>query len=506
MVTLCHLMRVTTDSVETASGRVTGVDEDGVRVFRGIPFAGAPTATHRFRPPRPVEPWKGVRTAGEYGDWAPQNPPPGLFSSVPSGPQSENCLTLNVWTPGFGGAARPVLLWIHGGAFLFGSGASPLYEGKALAARGDVVVVTVNYRLGILGYLAHPELGGGNWGLLDQIAALKWVRENIASFGGNPGNVTAFGESAGGMSVGDLLTAPAARGLFHKAIIQSGPPYATSMKGAIDSADNVLRQAGVGGVAGLRDVAVADLLRIQEAVVARRRADLPFIPVVDLATLPELPATSITAGSSASVPLLIGTNREEATVFLASDPDSRDPDEATLRTKIERSFSLNAVKREAAEVIELYRRARRARGDPASPRDIWVAIETDRMFRIGSIETAEHQSHHHKKTFCYQFTWSSPAFGGAIAAGHAVELPFVFGTLSAPRMDTFAGSGPEAETLSRRMMDAWIAFARKSDPSTSALGRWPPYESDQRATMLLGAEPKVENAPQDDERRIWTGA
>ena len=252
--------------VDTSTGTIEGIDEGGVKVFKGIPYARPPLGELRLRSPQPPEPWTGVRSASGYGLWASQNPPDSTLWGEFPGEQGEDCLTLNVWTPELVGA-RPVLVWLHGGAFLRGSGASALYHGVRLATRGDVVLVTINYRLGVLGFLAHPELadpeaGGaiGNWGLLDQVAALRWVRDNIAAFGGDPQNVTIFGQSAGGMSVASLLAAPAARGLFHRAIVQSGPPSAMPAERAEEMAAKLLAELGVGTVADLRRVPVTALL------------------------------------------------------------------------------------------------------------------------------------------------------------------------------------------------------------------------------------------------------
>jgi para-nitrobenzyl esterase len=498
-------------TVETALGKLQGIEEDGLRVFLGVPYARPPMEELRLRAPQPAEAWVGVRSALAAGLWAPQHPPASPLLGTPPGPQGEDCLTLNVWTPGLDGGPRPVLVWIHGGAFLTGSGASPVYRGSRLASRGDVVVVTINYRLGILGFVAHPNLAdaaaagaSGNWGLLDQIAALLWVRDNITAFGGDPHNVTIFGESAGGMSVTDLLTAPAASGLFHKAIVQSGPPSAMTMRTAEQVTGRVLAETGVSRPEWLRSVPVDALLGAQAAVAARRGAGgLPLTPVVDGVTLPVAPHQAIAEGCAADIPLLIGTNRDEAKVFMVSDPENRAPDEAMLRRRIERAFSANGVELVVDDVIAAYRSARAGRGQPVEPRELWSAIETDRVFRIGSVRVTEAQARHQRHTYSYLFTWESPAMDGALGACHALEIPFVFGNLSAPRMDRFAGAGPAAAALSETMMDAWLAFVRSGDPSTPRLGQWPAYDGARRATMVFGTDTHVEDAPYDEERRVW---
>jgi para-nitrobenzyl esterase len=490
--------------VDTVAGTIEGTAEGGVKVFKGIPYARPPLGELRLRAPRPVEPWTGVRSAQEYGQWAPQNPPVSTLSGDIPGEQGEDCLTLNVWTPGLDGV-RPVLVWIHGGAFVGGSGASAIYHGDRLAARGDVIVVTINYRLGILGFLAHPRLadheaGGatGNWGLLDQIAALRWVRDNIATFGGDPQNVTVFGESAGGMSVADLLAVPAAHGLFRRAIVQSGPPNAMPAARAEETATKLLAELGV-GVNDLRDVPVPALLKAQASLVAQRRGGpLPLTPVVDGAVLPVHPLKAIADGAAADVPLLIGTNRDEFKMFIVADPRGRDPDEEVLHRRIERSFDAANEHFRPDEAIEGYRAIRERRGDSVDPRELWSAIESDRIFRRGSIRAAEAQAVHQTRTYSYLFTWESPAMHGALGSCHALELPFVFGTLNAPGLDRLVGTGPAADALSGQMMDSWLAFARTDDPG------WPAYDATRRATMVFGVQSAVQNAPLDEERVLWS--
>src|SRR4051795_558796 len=496
--------------VDTTSGKLEGLAEGGLHVFRGIPFAAPPVGDLRLRAPRPVDPWAGVRPANEFGCWAPQNSPATTLSGQLPGAQAEDCLSLNVWTPATDGARRPVLVWIHGGGFIGGSGAMNLYAGAPLAARGDVVIVTVNYRLGILGFLAHSDLADddaegatGNWGLLDQVAALRWVRDNIAGFGGDPDNVTVFGESAGGMSVSDLLAMPSSRGLFRRAIVQSGPPNAVTMDRAEEVTAKLVAELGVGSPAALRDIPTQGLLDAQAALIAERRAaGLPLLPVVDGVTLPVAPQRAIADGAARDIALLIGTNRDEAKMFMVADPKNRDADEGVLRRRIEAIFRANDIVLSPDDIIDGYRAARQARGQSTTPRELWSAIDSDRMFRIGSIRAAESQSAF-TSTYMYLFDWESPAMGGALGACHALELPFVFGTLHSPGLDKFAGSGPEADRLSEQMMDTWLAFARSGDPNTSGLPEWSTYDGTQRATMVFGAQTHVENAPYDDERVLW---
>jgi len=494
--------------VETTSGKVEGAASERLEVFRGLPYAAPPAGEHRLRAPRPVQPWTQVRPATDFGCWAPQNAPLTTLTGEEPGTQGEDCLTLNVWTPGTDGR-RPVMVWIHGGAFVAGSGVTSLYDGTRLASRGDVVIVTINYRLGVLGFLAHPDLAdadaddaAGNWGLLDQIAALRWVRDNIANFGGDPANVTVFGESAGGMSVSDLLAMPAARGLFRRAIVQSGPPNAITMDRAEEVTAKLLAELGVASAAAIRDLPVEAVLAAQASLLADRRAGLPLIPVVDGTSLPVAPRQALGDGAAAGVDLLIGTNRDEAKMFMVADPANRDADEGVLHRRIEAIFRYNDVDRSPNAVIDAYRDARVRRGDSADPRELWSAIETDRMFRVGSIHAAEAQSAH-ASTYMYHFTWESPAMGGALGACHALEIPFVFGTLGAPTMDRFVGSGPAAQLLSEQMSDAWLAFARVGDPNHAGIPQWPTYDASRRATMEFGPQSRVRDAPYDEERAIW---
>src|SRR5947209_4624122 len=386
--------------VDTTSGKLEGLAEAGLQVFRGIPFAAPPVGELRLRAPRAVKPWTGVRPATEFGCWSPQNSPATTLSGQLPGEQAEDCLSLNVWTPAADSARRPVLVWIHGGGFIGGSGAMNLYAGARLAARGDVVVVTVNYRLGILGFLAHPDLADsdaadgaagatGNWGLLDQVAALRWVRDNIAGFGGDPDKVTVFGESAGGMSVSDLLAMPSTEGLFRRAIVQSGPPNAVSMEKAEGITAKLLAELGVTSVAALRELPQQTLLDAQAKLVAERRSEgLPLLPVVDEVTIPLAPQRAIAAGVARDIELLIGTNRDEAKMFMVADPKNRDPDEGVLHRRIEAILRANDIVLSPDDLIDGYRNAREARGQSTSPRELWSAIDSDRMFRIGSVRAA----------------------------------------------------------------------------------------------------------------------
>ena len=498
----------------TRQGRVEGEEVGGLAVFKGIPYAAPPVGARRWLAPQPPEPWSGVRSAKSFGGTAPQNTVvlDVLPAFVIKEPQREDCLYLNVWTPRADGARRPVLVWIHGGAFTIGSGAQSLYDGAALAKRGDVVVVTINYRLGALGFLRLAELTNGaipstgNEGILDQVAALAWVRENIAAFGGDPENVTIFGESAGGMSVGTLLGLPGARGLFHKAIPQSGASSTANTRAkSVKIAEAFASKLGVGRGDELRGATVEQILRAQAAlapapgtVLDPEIGAMPLQPVVDGEVQPRLALESVAAGSASGVAVMIGSTLEEWKLFLPGDPTNFTLTDDTVLRRVEERMGPAG-----RGVVDAYRKARSERGQPVTPMELWSALETDRIFRMPGLRVAETQGRHDSRVYSYLFDWRSPMMGGVLGACHALELGFVFGTYNDPGMETFSGSGPAADALSERMMDAWLAFAKTGDPSTRASGRWAPYTAAERATALFGERCEIAHAPYEEERRAW---
>jgi para-nitrobenzyl esterase len=498
--------------VEIGLGRLRGLEREDVRIFRGIPFAQPPVGERRFRPPEKAAPWSGVRDATRFGPSAPQ--PPLMLAALPGldvGPQSEDCLYLNVYAPADArpGSRKPVMVWIHGGAFVIGSGSQSVYDGSALARRGDVVVVTINYRLGALGYmdLGDPgERATANAGLLDQIAALEWVRDHVEAFGGDPGNVAIFGESAGGMSVGTLLGCPAARGLFHRAIAQSGACQAVhaDRESSVAVTAAVLSTLGMPTphVAHLREVPFEKLLAAQQQVTFQMLVLggshlLPFQPVVDGRTLPRHPIDQVREGLSRGVSLLVGTTRDEWKLFGLMDPQVRQLDAEKLAARVERRLP----HADARRLVERYRAGRPDAGWPA----ICFALETDRVFRMPAIRLAEAQAPHAPDTFMYLFSWESPGFGGLLGACHAIDIPFVFDCTDLPGADKFSGSGPEAKALAARTMDAWLAFARSGSPAHADLPAWPRYETGRRATMEFGPTCRLLEDPGADERKAWEG-
>jgi len=498
--------------VETAYGRVRGRSEAGLAVFRGIPFSAPVSGARRFAPPAAPARWPGVRDALRLGLTAPQSSDAlldrlGLF---PTGAQGEGALTLNVWTRGCDGARRPVLVWIHGGGFQSGSGSLALYDARRLARRGDVVVVTLDYRVGALGFLELAAVAGfegaSNLGLLDQIAALRFVREHAEAFGGEPSRITAFGESAGAGSLLALLAMPAAQGLFARAIVQSAAP-----DGVIDresAHERTARFAAKLGVAPdrLREIPLDALLEVQRqlALEGPWKMDMPFVPVVDGATLPRAPVAAIAAGAGAGVELVIGTTDDEMRLYAYLEPpDSISEPEALRRL----AFELPAIAPagcaagDAAPVYEAFRGLRKAQGAPHAPADLLWAIQTELRLHYHSIEIARLRAARGERTFVYRFGWRSPDQHGWLGACHAIDLPFTFGNLDAPGMASFAGAGPAAAALSRDWMDAICAFARSGDPSHAAIGSWPAYDLARQPTLGFAAERALLEAPGEAERR-----
>jgi para-nitrobenzyl esterase len=496
--------------VDTTAGQVRGRDHRGVIRFAGIPFAAPPLGALRFRAPEPHPAWAGVRDALEPGPTSIQNAMlMDQFLGVASEPQDEDCLFLNVFTPAADGARRPVMVWIHGGAFVMGSGSSMMYDASTLVERGDVVVVTINYRLGALGFLHLAGLdaayaGSGNNGILDQIAALEWVRDNIADFGGDPGNVTIFGESAGGMSVGTLLGTPRAAGLFHKAILQSGAAHnVSSPERAGEVTERFMGLVGASTLDHLLDISTDSVLDAQlkflvEAFTATDAqlvtgdpVHIPFEPVHDGVVLPRPPIDAIAAGSAAGVPVLVGTTRDEWNLFAFLDQEPVHDD--LLIDRLER------VSGDGEEAAEVYREA----FPDGPPKARFGAAVTDYVFRQPAIRLAERLSENGSPAFMYLFAWASPAFGGVLGSCHALDVPFVFGNLDAPGLAMLLGGDGGPDGLAGAMMDSWLGFARSGDPSHRGLPAWPRYDPDRRATMVFDRTPTVIDDPESARRRFW---
>ena len=507
--------------VPVAGGRVRGVWRDDLWSFSGIPYARSPAGELRWRPPQPPLPWAGVRDASSFGPIAPQRVAEAGITS-PSDPsaeavQSEDCLTLNIWTRQIPddpstAAGRPVMVWIHGGGFTSGSGSVFLYRGGDLVRHGDVVVVTINYRLGALGFLGHSGLNDpdgfiGNWGLHDQVAALRWVRDHIAQFGGDPDRVTVFGESAGGFSVAALLGAPAAAGLFRRAVVQSGGAHVHTALEAGRAAERLVSTLGLSGCSRqtLAGVPAAELVAATDELGKRSPEPgaiaVPFLPVVDGTFLPQHPLKAVEQGAAAGIDLLIGTNRDELTLFSLGRPELMALDDA----KALRWVTNAAPDVPADELLGGYREARSVRGEKVDPHALTVAIGTDNVFRWPSLELAAAQrAQGTVRTFVYLFEWESPAFGGFLGSCHALEIPFVFGVVHVPAVQLFTGAGVEAETLSTQMQQAWLAFAHTGDPTHPGLeGGWPAWDLKKRTTMVFGPRTGAVDGPRDTELAVW---
>ena len=503
--------------VNTKHGKLEGSVERGIHVFRGVPFAEPPVGPLRFQPPQPVKRWKGARSARHFGPAAPQIGPVNRLIRTLIGAagskQSQDCLYLNVWSPSPDRRKRPVMVWIHGGAFILGSGSTTLYSGARLAARGDLVVVTVNYRLGALGFLnwdgiAPPgERPPTNLGIRDQVAALEWVRDNISKFGGDPGNVTVFGESAGAMSVATLLGVPAAKGLFHKAILQSGAAHNVSEP---EVAARIGRQfveaLDVGGdpEKELLELPVTRLMRAQAVTSARVGLEdglMAWQPCVDGDFIPEQPLRAIARGDAASVPMLIGTNRDEFKLFMAADRirlDDRRLDERLRRLIPGVDSEGNDL---AEKALETYHHARGRRGREASER--WCAFQSDRIFHYPASRLADIHADHQPQTYAYLFEWAPPVMGRVLGACHGLELPFVFGALKSVLLRAGLVVSPSAGRLCDQMQDAWIAFARSGEPGHAGLPDWPAYSRFCRYTMALGDECTLREDPHHKGREFW---
>ncbi len=503
--------------VQTTAGRVRGTMIEGVAAYKSVPYGATTAGVHRFMPPRRPEPWMGIREASVYSSRAPQaglraptRPELANFSgATDSAPETEDCLTLNVWTPGQAGK-RPVMVWLHGGAFSYGSANSDRQQGSRLCRRGDVVVVTVNHRLNIFGHLNLAELGGrdfarsGNAGVLDLVASLEWVRDNIAQFGGDPGNVTIFGESGGGGKVSTLMTMPMARGLFHKAIIQSGASVVLGQPDrAARLAEQVLKELGVapGDVRKLQTLPVAQLLAAvgpaQKAVGPAHRPlfdRYPFGPLVDGDVLPRHPFSPDASPLSADIPLLIGDMKNEMTSFTATIDRIWD---RTLTEAEGRDRLFPIAGRHTDRVIETYRRLY----PRASPAERFLAATTDSNFRVRSLAVAQRKAAQNQApVWMYSFEWETPLFGGRLGAPHALDVPFTFETIDLTNATDLSDG---ARTVAATMAETWIAFARTGNPNNPTIPHWPAYNAAARPTLLLDVEPSVVNDLRGEQRALW---
>lgn len=480
----------------TRQGPVRGRERNGVGLFAGIPYAAAPVGERRFKPPAPAESWTGVRDCTRFGPAAPQLPGDGLTNSAPIA-WDEDCLTLNVCTPAADDARRPVMVWIHGGAYRNGTGATPWYDGTSFARNGDIVVVSINYRLGALGFCRLPgEPTSGINGTLDQLAALRWVRENIAAFGGDPDQVTIAGESAGGFSVTTLLAMEAAAGLFRGAIPQSGAGHHVLEDGVADAVtDLLLDELGVSTADDARGLDALTVLEAQARVEGRAgahigRATQPFYPSVHAEYLPALPVELVARGVGAEVSVLTGTNADETTLFgMGQVPEDK----------------LDHLMRHYVDPPQPLLAEYRAAHPEADAGELAVMLTTDYSFRIPAVRLAEARAHHDARTWMYLFDWKSQAFGGGLGATHALEIPFTFATLDRPGVDVFLGTDQLPWHVSEVMHGAWISFITTGSPVTDAVASWRPYHPDDRAVMRFADDHALVVDPGASIREAWQG-
>jgi para-nitrobenzyl esterase len=475
---------------KTNAGEVRGRRQGATVCFRGIPYGATTAAERRWLAPSPAPAWVGVLDAMNDGAPCPQPTfqVPGTGNSMAltttGTPPGEGCLSLNVWTPGTDGDRRPVMVWLHGGGYGVGAGTQPLYDGERLATRGDTVVVCVNHRIGPLGYLHLDELGGerfhgsGNAGNLDLVLALEWVRDNIAAFGGDPGNVTIFGESGGGRKVTKMLAMPSARGLFHRAIIQSGAqPYAMTAEQGTEVARALMEKLGVGDVAGLQAASCEELLG---GTFGR------YGPVVDGDALPSHPIEIIAAGAAADVPVIVGTTEHEAAFGMAPGQD-----DAKIRARLQERLGADV----AAKVLPVYEAER-----PDIPAELLaIASLTDRDRRLPAVRTADALVAANASNV-YMYVFAYPGAHPKGYAPHGCDVAYTFDRLATDRPQDL-----EARHVADQLCDAWLAFARTGDPNHAGMATWAPYDTGRRATLLFEAEARCVDDPWSAERQAWDG-
>lgn len=497
--------------VATTAGKIRGTRATGVYTFRGVPYGASTAGAGRFQPPAKPKPWSDIRAATALGPRSPQLlssfhgfVPPEVEVMDRDEAMSEDCLVLNVWTPALDrGRKLPVMVWLHGGGYTSGSGGFICYDGIELARKHEVVVVTVNHRLTAFGYLYLAGFGSeryaasSNLGNLDIVAALEWVRDNITAFGGDPGSVTIFGQSGGGGKVSSLMAMPAARGLFQRAIVQSGAAVkGITRDAASQSAEHFLARLNLkpGQLDKLQDIPLQQLL---QATDTGSGPPINFGPVVDGHSLPTDPFDPAAPALSADVPLLIGTVETEATFFPGQPLDPID--DASLHARVKQMLK-SASDADVDRVIAAYRAGR-----PGAPNtDLFLIMASD-GFRAGVLLEAERKAALARSAPVYQyyFTWRSPVREGKLRSFHTVEIPFVFDNVDAAKSMT--GTGQDRYELATRMSSAWVAFARTGDPNHPGLPQWASYDNTRRATMIFNNECKLVDDPHGPEQRLlWS--
>jgi para-nitrobenzyl esterase len=489
---------IRSEFVETVHGRVQGENLDGIRVFRGLRYGADTTGTNRFRRPQPPASWTGVFEATAFGDTAPQT-----FSRLALGgtkgnrpPQGEDCLRLNIWTPGCDGARRPVMVWLHGGGFEAGTGTMQLYDGTRVARRGDVVIVTINHRLNVFGHCHLGDLLGeefaasANVGFLDVIAALDWVRDNIAQFGGDAGNVTIYGQSGGGRKVSIAMAAVEAHGLFHRGIVQSGSHLRLLERERAHRLTEALLavlQIAPSDARRLQDLPMAQLVEANAKVRGR------FAPTLDGVTFDAHPWDPVAPALSADIPMMIGTCRTELSNQVGSmDPSIFDISDDDLPERLSGYVP-------AEDVNELVATVRRSNPEASAP-EVFFVIATARGYWLDSVLQTERKAQQGAApVYSYRLMWRTPVEGGRRISPHSLDLPFIFDNVAvAPDM-----VGPPTEAtaaLAQAMSESWIAFARTGNPNNSAVPAWAPYMLDTRTVMHFDTVPAAIADPHRDER------
>ena len=485
-------------TVETSTGKIRGLMIDKVNAFKGIPYGASTAGDRRFLPPAKPAAWTGIKDTIEWGPEAPQVSPhgeiPEVRATIPATGMSEDCLRLNVWSNGLGrNDKRPVMLWLHGGGFTSGNGSYTIYDGTNLAKKRDVVAVTINHRLNSFGFLNLAGIGGAkyehasNVGMLDAIAALQWVHDNIANFGGDPNNVTIFGQSGGAGKVSTLLAMPGAKGLFHRAIIQSGSNLkGVSISDATKTAQALMAKLNVKTADDLQKVPMDQLIAATNSTQGLRLA-----PVIDGWSLLRDPFSPDAPPISADVPVLLGTVETEVTFFPNTQMDPID--DAALLTRVK--AAARADDAQAKNLIDLYKKGRPG----VSNIDVALILESDTRFRPGVVTEAELKSAQKAAVYMYYFTWRSPVHDGKLKTFHTLEIPFV--TDNVDNGTSMTGTGQDRYALQDKMSAAWAAFARTGNPNHKGLPTWPKFNPTQRATMIFNNECKVVNDPNGEERK-----
>ena len=483
----------------TSSGKVRGIVVEDIRIFKGIPYGASTSGKNRFMPPLRPAKWAGVRDALAYGPTAPQLVNAGAAANPNAPAQSEDCLVLNVYTPSLNGGKRPVMVWLHGGGFATGSGSGNTIQGANLAHSGDVVVVGINHRLGVLGQTYLGEALGaefaasGSAGVQDIVLALEWVRENIGHFGGDPNLVTIFGQSGGGRKVATLMSMPSAKGLNHRAIIESGALLRlTTQEDAIRTTDLLLAELGLkpGQARELQSIPVEKLVAANDAVYKKFRMREPGMvessPVVDGKIVPGHPWDPAAPKLSAQIPLLIGSTRTEETAYDRPTAEKLALDEAGLKERVAKRLGVS----DPNPVIAAFR----ASNPKATPWDLYILIATDHPRGAYTRELAKRKVlQAGAPAYVYRFDWETPEGGGHMRSPHAVEIPFVFENIKVA--GALISKMPEAFALSEKIAAAWVSFARTGNPNVQVLPRWPAYSVEKRDTIIFNNESRVEQDP-----------